>query len=73
MSSHFVTHMFLFVFVDLVASNVHYYIVPSLNVSCPQQTCLTLSQFAANISRYCGNNNNVPPSFNLEIIGSELM
>ena len=57
--SLFVILMFLFVCVDLAASNVHYYIVPSLNVSCPQEPCLTLSQFATNISRYCGNNNNV--------------
>ena len=41
----------------------YYYIIPSLNVSCPQEPCLTLSQFATNISQYDGNNSDVTLSF----------
>ena len=44
--------MFLLVCADFTYSKVHY-ITPSPNVSCPQEeSCLTLSQFAANSSSY---------------------
>ena len=52
---------FLFVICpNFTTSNANYYnIVPSLNASCPQQPCLTLSQFATNTSQYDGNNSNI--------------
>ena len=40
-------------------SQVHYYIILSLNVPCPQDPCLTLSQFAADSSSYLGNETNI--------------
>ena len=44
-------YLFTFLLVSLlcivVDSEFHYHIVPSLNVSCTQDPCLTLSQFAA--------------------------
>lgn len=42
---------------DFTISNVNYYhITPSAqNVSCPQEPCLTLSQFATNSSQYDSN------------------
>ena len=47
--------VFLFVSGDFTNSKVHYYITPSLNVPCPQDPCLTLSQFAAYSSVYVNN------------------
>ena len=41
-------------------SEIHYYITPSQNISCPQDPCLTLSQFAASD---LGNESNVLLSF----------
>ena len=51
--------MLLFVNADFTYCKVHYYITPSLDVSCPQDPCLTLSQFAANSSSYHGNETNM--------------
>ena len=55
--------LFLLVYADSAYSQVHYYITPSLNVSCPQDPCLTLSQFAADSSSYLGNETNISLSF----------
>ena len=55
--------LFLLVYADSAYSQVHYYITPSLNVSCPQDPCLTLSQFAADSNSYLGNETNVSLSF----------
>ena len=40
-------------------SKVHYYITPSPDVSCPQNPCLTLIQFAANSSNCNGNETSI--------------
>ena len=55
--------LFLLVYADSAYSQVHYYITPSLNVSCPQDPCLTLSQFAADSNSYLGNETNISLSF----------
>ena len=56
--------LFLFVYADSAYSQVHYYITPSLpNVPCPQDPCLTLSQFAADSTSYFGNETNISLSF----------
>ena len=46
--------LFLIFCASLVEGNVHYYIVPSLNATCPHDPCLTLSLFAVNSSSYIG-------------------
>ena len=55
--------LFLLVYADSAYSQVHYYITPSLNVSRPQDPCLTLSQFAADSNSYLGNETNISLSF----------
>ena len=55
--------LFLLVYADSAYSQVHYYITPSLNVSCPQDPCLTLSQLAADSNSYLGNEANISLSF----------
>ena len=55
--------LFLLVYADSAYSQVHYYITPSLNVPCPQDHCLTLSQFAADSTSYLGNETNISLSF----------
>ena len=55
--------MIVFVFAMCASSSInsmdYFYIVPSLNVSCPQEPCLTLSQFADDINRYISRNSSV--------------
>ena len=55
MSDRLLTLVFLLVSSVLAQSEVHYYITPSLDIPCPKDTCLTLSQFAANSSNCTGN------------------
>ena len=55
--------LFLLVYADSAHSQVHYYITPSLNVPCPQDHCLTLSQFAADSTSYLGNETKISLSF----------
>ena len=55
--------LFLLVYADSAHSQVHYYITPSLNVPCPQDPCLTLSQFAADSTSYLGNETKISLSF----------
>ena len=65
MSYFFTLHLLLFllVYADSAYSQVHYYITPTLNVPCPQDHCLTLSQFAADSTSYLGNETNISLSF----------
>ena len=51
--------LFLLVCADSANSQVHYYITPSLSVHCPGDPCLTLAEFAANSTRYLGNEMNI--------------
>ena len=52
--------MLLLVYADLTSDNkVRYYITPSQNMSCPEDSCLTLSQFAANSSSYLDNKTDI--------------
>ena len=51
--------MLLIVHADFTYSRVYYYITPSPNVTCPQNLCITLSQFAANFSSYHSKNTNL--------------
>ena len=66
MRSHFSTlNLFsrlLFILV-VTKSEIHYHITPTWNDLCPQDPCLTLSQFAANSSSYLGFETNVSLSF----------
>ena len=55
--------LFLLVYTEAAYSQVHYYITPSPNIPCPQDPCLTLSQFAADFSNYHGNETNMSLSF----------
>ena len=56
--------LLLLVYTDSSYSQVHYYIIPLLNIPCPQDACLTLSQFAANSTNYyLGNETNICLSF----------
>ena len=65
MSCFFTQHLvlFLLVYADSAYSQVHYYITPSMNVPCPQDHCLTLSQLAADSSSYLGNETKISLSF----------
>ena len=54
MSGHLLTLVFLLVGAVTAQSKVHYYITPSPDIPCPNDPCLTLSQFAANSSNYTG-------------------
>ena len=51
---------FLFVMcANVASSNANYFhVMPSMNASCPQEPCLTLSQLIGNISQYYGGYNN---------------
>ena len=51
MSGHLLTLVFLLVGAVSAQTKVHY-ITPSLDIPCPKVPCLTLSQFAANSSKY---------------------
>ena len=53
MSGHLLTLVFLLVSAVSAQTKVHY-ITPSLNIPCPEDPCLTLSQFAANSSNHSG-------------------
>ena len=55
MSDHLLTLLFLLVGAVTAQSEVQYYITPSLDSPCPEDPCLTLSQFAANSSNCTGN------------------
>ena len=55
--------LFLLVYADSAYSQVHYYITPSLNVPCPQDPCLTLSQFATDSTSYLGDETKISLSF----------
>ena len=46
---------FLLVHTETIDGQRELYIAPSLNGSCPRESCLTLSQFAASPSSYTGN------------------
>ena len=62
MTGHIFTLIFLFATcADFSISHVSYYnIVPSQNFLCPDEPCLTLSQFVTNISQYdYANNSNI--------------
>ena len=65
MSCFFTQHLqlFLLVYADSAYSQVHYYITPSLNVPCPQDPYLTLSQFAADSTSYLGDETKISLSF----------
>ena len=54
MSGHLITLVFLLVCVVSAQSKVHFYITPSLDIPCPKDPCLTLSQLAADSSNYTG-------------------
>ena len=53
MSGHLLTLVLLLVGAVSAQSKVHY-ITPSPDIPCPEDPCLTLSQFAANSSKYSG-------------------
>ena len=55
MGGHTLILVFLLVFSKSTQSKVHYYVTPSPAIPCPQEPCITLSQFAANSSSYGGN------------------
>ena len=55
MSDHLLTLLFLLVGAVSAQSEIHYYITPSPDIPCPEEPCLTLSQFAANSSNCTGN------------------
>lgn len=55
MSNCLTALVFLIVCANSVHSQVRYYITPSLNDSCPQDLCLTLSDFATNSNSYYRN------------------
>ena len=62
MKSHFSilsVVIYLLLIIASTRSEVHYYFTPLWNDLCPQNTCLTLSQFAANSSSYLGNETNI--------------
>ena len=53
MSGHLLTLVFFLVGAVSAQTKVHY-ITPSPDIPCPKDPCLTLSQFAANSSKYSG-------------------
>ena len=55
MSGHLLTLVFLLVGAVSAQCTAHYYITPSPDIPCPEDPCLTLSQFAANSSNHFGN------------------
>ena len=55
MGEHLLTLLFLLVGAVSAQSEVHYYIIPSPDIPCPKDPCLTLSRFAANSSNCTGN------------------
>ena len=59
MSSHLLNLVFLLVHTAFTNGTVELYITPSVDSSCPQDPCLTLSQFAADLSNYTGNETNI--------------
>ena len=54
MSGHLLALVFLLVGAVSAHSKVQYYITPSPDTSCHNDSCLTLSQFASNSSNYTG-------------------
>lgn len=44
-------------YVKIFGTQAHHYIIPSMNVQCPQDSCITLSQFAADPDSYVDNDN----------------
>ena len=59
MGSHLLSLVFLSVCIAFTNGRVELFITPSMNGSCPQDPCLTLSQFAADSSNYTGNETNI--------------
>ena len=57
--------VFLSVYADSACSQVDCYITPSLiqSIHCPGDSCLTLAQFAANLTGYLSNRTNLSISF----------
>ena len=58
-SGHLLNLVFLLVYTAFANGGVELYITPSVDSSCPQDPCLTLSQFAADPSNYTGNETNI--------------
>ena len=59
MGTHLLKLVFLLVYSAFTNGGVELYITPSVDSSCPQDPCLTLSQFAADPSNYTGNEINI--------------
>ena len=55
--------LFLLVYADSAYSEIHCHITPSLNVPCPQDPCLIISQFSADSTTYLSNETNISLSF----------
>ena len=51
--------VFLLEYTAFTNGRVELYITPSVDSSCPQEPCLTLSHFAADPSNYAGNETNI--------------
>ena len=54
MGGHTLIPVFLLALYKCTHSEVQYYVTPSPVIPCPQEPCITLSQFAANSSSYGG-------------------
>ena len=59
MGGHLLNLVFLLVYTAFTNGRVELYITPSVDSSCPQDPCVTLSQFAADPSNYTGNETNI--------------
>ena len=61
MGGHLLNLVFLLVHVAFTNGGVELYITPSVDSSCicPQDPCLTLSQFAADPSNFTGNGTDI--------------
>ena len=59
MASHLLKVVFLFAYTAFINCNIELYITPSADSSCPQDPCLTLSQFTLDPSKYIGNKTNI--------------
>ena len=51
--------VFLLVYTAFTNGSVELYIIPSVDSSCPQDLCLTLSQFTAGPSNYTEHETNI--------------
>ena len=54
-----ILHLLVYVNLFEVANAVVFYITPVSRISCSEEPCLTLSQFAMDTNRFCGNQTNV--------------